>query len=365
MKNLHLLAVGAAALVLAACGGSSGSSNSSSTATTSTTSLPVGVTPRIEAIVTHLTSYDTATFNGKTVTWQLQDLNTIQALDQIQFQLVYYTASGSRVVLPTDQWTSSDTAQTFGTLAFNNGNFQAANATSPSPLTVSVIYNNHVYSSVYAVVPRQVRERGLIESYGSTSTTLAGVEVDFYGFEDLSDDTPYAVQMVQDQTEADNNIAGTYTEYVFPTTANNSGLVFLGRTVTQSDGTFRASIPAGTYGFTILNSSLPKGYETKRIFQYRGQFYNTGDLNPLGIAPLPTPKPIVTPPTTALANPLPDPVPTSELPLLSNYYPNGEYLLAFYLNKLPGITAINENPATNGIIELVPNSNTTITPPAN
>jgi hypothetical protein len=273
----------------------------------------------------------------------LQDPATIQATDQVQFQLVYYNSSGARVVLPTDQWSTSDTTQSYGVLSYNNGDFAASTAKTPAPLTISVIYQDKTYSANYQVLPRQVRERGVLQS-DTTHMPLSGVEVDFYGFSDITNDTPYAVQAAVD-TEGN-----PYTEYAFPTQPNITNLVFLGKTTTQSDGTFRASVPAGTYGFTLLSSSVPVGYQ--RIFRYRGNLYNTGDPTPFGLAPIPTPVPIVTPPSTMLPNPLPDPLTASiqaQLPVLSNYLQNGEYLLATYSNT---------NPATNGTVELIPSSET-------
>jgi hypothetical protein len=359
MRNLHLFAAAGAAFVLAGCGGG-GSGSSGSTVSTSTgTTVAAPSSTHIEAIVSHLTSYDTVTVNGKTVVqWLYQDPTTIQALDQIQFQLVYYTASNTRVVLPTDQWTTSDTNSSYGTIAYNNGNFQAANATTPAPQTVSVVYNDRVYSTSWDVVPRQVRERGLVQSDASSHTPLKGIEIDFYGFSNLQNDTPWDGTIVQDQ-----NNTGNYIEYTYPTIPNTSSVVFLGRATTQVDGTFRGSVPAGTYGFTLANNSLPSGYQ--RIFRYRGQLYNTGDITPYGLAPLPTPQPLVTPPSFAVtANPLPDPVPTTEVGVASNYYPIGEYVLAYYLNAYPSTSALNTNPATNGTIELIPTTES-VTPPAN
>lgn len=366
MRNLQLLAAAAAALVLAGCGGGgSGSSNTSTSTPTTGTTTTVPSTAHIEAIVTHLTSYDSVTLSsGQTIQWLYQDPSTIQSLDQVTFQLVYYNAAGTRIVLPCDQWTSSDTNQSYGALAYNSGTFQAANAVTPSPQVASAVYNNKVYSVSYSVVPRQVRERGYIQSDVSPHTGLSGVEVDFYGFSNLQDDTPWAISgPYQDQAEVASGSSGTYYEYTYPTTQNQSSLVFLGRATTQQDGTFRGSVPSGTYGFTLANSTLPSGYQHQRVFRYRGQLYNTGDTTPYGLAPLPTPQPIVTPPTTQLATPLPDPVPTSELPLLSNYYPNGEYLLAFCLNQYPTPSTINSNPVTNGVIQLLPDSETGVTKP--
>lgn len=365
MKNLHLFAALGVAILLVACGGSSTSSTSGSTSalttgTTSTTgttgtssgslSAPSGT--HIEAIVSHLTTFDTA-FKSQGIVFQYQDLATIQSLDQIQFQLVYYNGAGTRVVLPTDQWTSSDTSQLYGTLSYNSGTYVAGNATTPNPLVIQAVYNNATFTANYSVVARQVRLRGLVES-DVTHTRLSGIEVDFYGFSNITNDTPYAVQTV----DAVDSLGGLhpYTAYSYPTAYNGSNLVFLGKTTTQADGTIRGSVPSGTYGFTLVNSTLPLGYQ--RIFRFKGQLYNTSDLNPLGLAPIPTPLPIVTPPAGGLPNPLPYPISAAvraELPLLNNYLPNGEYYLSNYTG--------NTNPVTNGTIELIPNSETVGTPP--
>jgi hypothetical protein len=57
-----------------------------------------------------------------------------------------------------------------------------------------------------------------------------------------------------------------------------------------------------------------------------------------------------------LPNPLPSPITSAiakELPILNNYLLNGEYFLANYSTN---------NPATNGTVDLIPNSETVSAP---
>ncbi|HWD41753.1 MAG TPA: hypothetical protein VG944_23125 [Fimbriimonas sp.] len=246
MKHVYLLAGAAFALVLVACGGSGGGNSSANGGANGTTSgLPVAPAgAHVEAVVSAPTTFDNGSqTNGQQFIYQ--DPTNIEAQDQVTFQLVYEDSDGTRHVLPTNNWSTTDTSSTFGTLIYNSGTFAANTAQTTTAQTVATLYNGITYSTQYDILPRQVRLRGQVLA-DDTKAPLAGVEIDFYGPENPLDPT--------------------------------STLVFRGHVMTAFDGTFRASIPSSVTNFYLANASLPKGYQNKRYYRYKGSYFHTNDI---------------------------------------------------------------------------------------
>ena len=157
-------------------------------------------------------------------------------------------------------FTTSDTANLYGTLTYDRGVFVATGAQTQSAQTITVTYNGTSYYNQYDVLPHQARVRGRLIAH-DTGKPVAGVEIDFYG----------------------------------PSSANNSGLVLRGKVITQADGTFQASVPArslvgsqpfdATTSMQINNATLPASYQ--QFFQYNGNIYQTGTIS--CVAPLELP----------------------------------------------------------------------------
>ena len=275
MKYVHSVSVVAFALVLVACGGT-GSGGSTHTATTTTTNnIPTGA--HIECVVLAPTTFDNGTLSdGQQFIYQ--DPEDIESQDQVQFELVYYDANG-RHVLPATGWGTSDTANIYGTITFDDGIFIASNSQTSTAQAVSCVYSNTVFSAQYEVLPRQVRLRGVVTD-SVTKAGLSGVEVDFYGPQNP-------------------NVAG-------------SAIIFTGRVISAIDGSFRASIPSYTTAFTLVNKTLPAGFE--RFIQFDGGYYATSQVG--CYSPLPA-------------------------------YPVGEQFMIDYTNP---------KPQTNGTILLLPSS---------
>jgi hypothetical protein len=178
-------------------------------------------------------------------TFIVQDLNNIESLDQIQLQLAYEDAEGRHVINP-GNWSTSDTAGTYGQLTYNSGIFVASSAQNLNPLLFATNFDGYTYSATYSVLPRQVRLRGIVKT-ADTQLPLFGAEVDFYGPQNP--------------------------------TVNGSPLVFRGKADSAYDGTFRASIPPSTTAFTVTNASLALlPVSVQRYMEYLGNVYQTGVL---------------------------------------------------------------------------------------
>jgi len=173
----------------------------------------------------------------------IQDPTNIQCNEQVVFQVVTYSADGTRNILPAT-FATSDAAGTYGNLATNTGDFLAGNSSTSSPLSVSGTVNGASYSAFYDIKVDQVRLLGQVLAQGTNANQLAGSLIQFF------------------------NATG--------------GLV---DTVTvASNGTFRASVPTVATSFTIVPDTLPATFY--HSFNYLGLQYDSGVVS--CFAPLPT-----------------------------------------------------------------------------
>ena len=140
----------------------------------------------------------------------------IRTGEQVQFQLVGYTATGVRTILSADFWRTDDSNNSFGVLSANTGVFNAATRQSPSQQVVTARWMDQDISTFYAVRPRQVRIVGSILNR-VTLLPLAHISMYFY------------------------DINGN----------------FLGPAQTAYDGSFHAAMPATVARFQIVSDSLP------------------------------------------------------------------------------------------------------------
>ena len=140
----------------------------------------------------------------------------IRTGEQVQFQLVGYTAAGVRTVLTPDFWRTTDLTQTFGVLSANTGVFNASSRQSPGPQVVTARWNDQDISIDYGVKPRQVRIIGSVLNH-VTHLPVQYVNLYFY------------------------DING----------------VFLGTSSTAYDGSFHADMPPNVARFQVVNDSLP------------------------------------------------------------------------------------------------------------
>lgn len=146
----------------------------------------------------------------------LGDPMNIRTNEQVQFQLVGYTATRQRVVLTAESWRTDDAASTFGVISGNTGLYTASSRQSPFAQTVTARYNGIDYSTNYQVKPRQARIIGSVLNR-VTKLPIQGVSLYFY------------------------DVNG----------------VFVGSVTTAFDGSFRASVPTNVARFQVVNDSLP------------------------------------------------------------------------------------------------------------
>jgi hypothetical protein len=206
MKQLRSFGAYALGLLVLGCAGN-GSSVTGGTGGGGGTLAIVG-DPAIEVV-------SVSGFAPQVIPSYLDPLN-IRTGEQVQFQLVGYTATGQRVVLPSTDWRTSDTTSTFGVVAGNTGVFTAASRQTPVNQVVSVRYNGREIAGDFAVKPRQARVIGSVLRR-DTGLPLRGATLYFY-------------------------------------TDNGS---YLGLATTGYDGTFRASVPTTVARFQLFNDSLP------------------------------------------------------------------------------------------------------------
>ncbi len=139
----------------------------------------------------------------------------IRTGEQVQFQLVGFTAAGVRKVVPADFWRTDDVNNSFGVLSANTGVYNASTRQSPSEQVVTARWHDQDFSTFYAVRPRQVRIIGSILNR-VTLLPLAHVSMYFY------------------------DINGN----------------FLGPAQTAYDGSFHAAMPPSVARFQIVSDSL-------------------------------------------------------------------------------------------------------------
>ena len=166
-------------------------------------------TPKVEMI------YSTGFFPNPGLPTFGDPLN-IRTGEQVQFQLVGYTAAGVRTVLAPDFWRSNDSTNTFGVLSSNTGVYNASTRQSPSPQVITARWNDQDISADYGVRPRQVR---IIGSVLNRVTHLPIQNINMY-FYDINGD-------------------------------------FIGTATTAYDGSFHAAMPPTVARFQIVNDSMP------------------------------------------------------------------------------------------------------------
>lgn len=230
MKHLTLFVAAVMALVVAGCAGSGGGDNGGGTPPPDELS-----TPRIEAVVrierTNLKNpnqYTDDELQDPTIVspddlivpsvYGIQDLLNFQTSESYYFQLVAYSDSGQRVILPAT-FTTEDTDFTYGVVG-NSGLFLASTVPTPTPIRVTATYNGMPYVSTYNVYERRVRVLGKAMAENAAETPLAGVVVEFY------------------------NADGT----------------FVAKATSAYDGTFRASVPLSAKFFTVNGENLTNAY---------------------------------------------------------------------------------------------------------
>jgi hypothetical protein len=205
-----------------ACGGGGTSSNNTTTSTTATTGDPIVL-------------YDVeATVGGTTI-----DPTNIMVGETAQFVVAGYTASGVRSVLTSSNWIANPPGDTEGTMT-SSGQYTAS-AYGPSLFVVTGTANGNPRNGSARVVQsgQAVVTGRIVDGYGGNVPTL---EVDFY--------------------DGASNLVGT--------------------SISQWNGTFRASVPATATTFEIKKASIP-------ITFYKEYFYINKWYLPLGFcrAPLP------------------------------------------------------------------------------
>lgn len=212
MKQLRMLGALAFGLYLVGCAGNG------TVVGGGTGGAAIVTTPQIEMV------YSAGFFPNPGLPTFGDPMN-IRTGEQIQFQLVGYTAAGVRTVLTPDSWRTSDTTQTFGTLSANTGVFVASSRQSSISQTVTARFNNLDYSAAYAVRSRQVRVIGSVLNR-VTHLPLQNVTLYFY------------------------DVDGNY----------------LGPATTAYDGSFHAAMPPNVARFQVVNDTLPN--DVYRLFRF-------------------------------------------------------------------------------------------------
>jgi hypothetical protein len=252
MKHVQKFAFAIVAMIVAGCGGSGNGAPATNIASAS---------PRVEAIVKVLRTNlqhpnnwtDAQLLNPQTPGLQadlvnptvfgIQDPTNIQCNEQVVFQVVTYSADGTRNILPAT-FASSDATSVYGNLATNTGDYLAGNSPTTTPLSITGTVNGLSFSTFYNVKVDQVRLLGSVLAQGTNANQLSGALIQFF------------------------NATG--------------GLV---DTVTvASDGTFRASIPTVATSFTIVADTIPGSFY--QSYNYLGLQYDAGNVS--CFAPLPT-----------------------------------------------------------------------------
>ena len=168
MKLWTSIAATAVLVFLVGCAGSGGSSTGSVT-----TTIPAIVgTPQIEAVFV-------PGLSGGSALPTFADTLNIQTGERVQFQLVGYSATNQRVVLPSAEWSTGDTEGTFGTISANSGVFTASDRQSDNVVTVGTRYQGRSFVSYFKVRPRSIRLGGLVLS-DATHLPVPGLEIRFY-----------------------------------------------------------------------------------------------------------------------------------------------------------------------------------------
>jgi len=248
MKHVQKFAAALLALAAVGCGGSG---NGHPAATIS------GATPRVEAIVQvlptnlmHPNQWTAAQLlNPQTPGLQadlidptvfgIQDPTNIQCNEQLVFQLVNYSADGTRNIIPAT-FACSDSGGLYGNLSTNSGVYLAGNKPTPPPspttgsLSMSATADGQTYDTFFDIKVDQVRLIGTVSAPGATQSQLNQIIIEFFN--------------------------------------STGGLV---DTVTvATDGTFRASMPTVAASFTIVADTIPGTFY--QSYSYGGNQYTAG-----------------------------------------------------------------------------------------
>jgi hypothetical protein len=244
MKHLKLLVAGLVALAIAGCGGDGNDSD--------TPSIENLSAPRVEAVVRVERSnllnpamYTDEQLRDPSVVKPsdlivptvlgVQDLTNFQTDESYYFQLVAYSDSGRRVILPAT-FSSSDTEFTHGVVG-DSGLFLASNVPSDLAEYVYADYQGVRYVGEYEVRERRVRYLNrVVLRTGGVDRPLANAKINFY------------------------DPSGRY----------------VGTVTSGYDGTFRASLPLNTALFTVDPHSLAGG--ASYSFIYNGTTHLAGDV---------------------------------------------------------------------------------------
>jgi hypothetical protein len=244
MKYLTLFAAAVLAVALAGCGGGGDNSNTGPDQTLSD--------PRIEAVVrverTNLRDRNQYTDDElldpqivdpadliEPTAFGVQDLDNLQTGENYNFQLVAYSSTGRRVILPA-LFSTTDTDFRYGLLG-NSGIFNASDIpTGEAVVTVSAEYQGARYTTRMQVRQRQVRVIGRVLSEDENNTPLQGITVEFF---------------------------------------DGTGLL-VGTVRSAYDGSFRASVPLSTRSMTVNSQLLPNDFY--RSYVTGGLRYDAGEV---------------------------------------------------------------------------------------
>lgn len=247
MKHLTLFVAAVMALIVAGCAGSGGGGNGDNNPNPENLG-----TPRIEAVVrverTNLKNpnqYTDDELQDPTIVspddlivptvYGIQDLLNFQTSESYYFQLVAYSDSGQRVILPAS-FTTEDTDFIYGVVG-NSGLFLGSTVPTPEPIRVTAMYHDVPYTATYQVFERRVRVLGNVYSEGAVQTPIAGVIVEFY------------------------NADGT----------------FVAKATSAYDGSYRASVPLSAKFVTVNGANLTNTYYQSYVSN--GLRYDAGDAD--------------------------------------------------------------------------------------
>ncbi|MGV3614813.1 MAG: hypothetical protein ACO1SV_05690 [Fimbriimonas sp.] len=246
MKHLTLFVAAALALVVAGCGGGGGNDGGNNPPDETLSQ------PRIEAVVriertnlrdpnkyTNDELLDPQTVNPDDLivptVYGVQDMRNFQTNESYYFQLVAYSDSGRRVILPA-RFETDDVEFLHGVVG-NSGLYLASNVPTQEPIAVSAVDDmGSRYSAEYEVKERQIRVVGSVVSE-TTQAPVPNVTVEFY------DENGLLVSSVK----------------------------------TAYDGSFRASTPISTVSMSVNSQLLSNDFY--RSYVTGGFRYNAGDVD--------------------------------------------------------------------------------------
>jgi hypothetical protein len=167
---------------------------------------------------------------------EIQDPRNFETSMEFTFQLVGYTADGTRYVLNPDRWVSTDSAGIYGSLASNSGLYSTFNSVTSTNQTMTAVFDNKMYSAPFAITPRGTVMVGRVLDLDS-GQPISDVNISFY---------------------------------------DKNGLLITAVT-TSVFGTYRASLPSGATSFQVDAESVPA--TSWRVYQFGGKVYGAGDVD--------------------------------------------------------------------------------------